>query len=107
MKPDLLLLIVTVLVALIFDFLNGFNMNYGLVILILTIVIKSLLFPIAFKTYVSSAKMRVLKPEIDELAKKFPKTEDAMKKQQATMALYKKAGVNPMACLLYTSVRLV
>ncbi len=88
------------LVIPIFDFLNGFNMNYGLVILILTIVIKSLLFPIAFKTYVSSAKMRVLKPEIDELGKKFPKTEDAMKKQQATMALYKKAGVNPMAgCL--------
>ncbi len=88
------------LVIPIFDFLNGFNMNYGLVILILTIVIKSLLFPIAFKTYVSSAKMRVLKPEIDEIGKKFPKTEDAMKKQQATMALYKKAGVNPMAgCL--------
>ncbi|HTB32249.1 MAG TPA: membrane protein insertase YidC, partial [Bacteroidia bacterium] len=84
----------------IFDFLNGFNMNYGLVILILTIVIKSLLFPIAFKTYVSSAKMRVLKPEIDEIGKKFPKTEDAMKKQQAVMGLYKKAGVNPMAgCL--------
>ncbi len=88
------------LVIPIFDFLNGFNMNYGLVILILTIVIKSLLFPIAFKTYVSSAKMRVLKPEIDEIGKKFPKTEDAMKKQQAVMGLYKKAGVNPMAgCL--------
>lgn len=84
----------------IFDFLNGFNMNYGLVILILTIVIKAILFPIAFKTYVSSAKMRILKPEIDEIGKKFPKTEDAMKKQQAVMGLYKKAGVNPMAgCL--------
>jgi YidC/Oxa1 family membrane protein insertase len=88
------------LVIPVFDFLSGFNLNYGIVILILTLVIKSLLFPIAFKTYVSSAKMRVLKPEIDEIGKKFPKTEDAMKKQQTTMALYKKAGVNPMAgCL--------
>jgi len=88
------------LVIPVFDFLSGFNLNYGIVILILTIVIKSLLFPIAYRTYVSSAKMRVLKPEIDEIGKKFPKTEDAMKKQQATMALYKKAGVNPMAgCL--------
>jgi YidC/Oxa1 family membrane protein insertase len=88
------------LVIPVFDFLSGFNMNYGLVILILTLVIKALLFPIAFKTYKSSAKMRVLKPEIDEIGKKFPKTEDAMKKQQAVMALYKKAGVNPMAgCL--------
>ena len=84
----------------VFSFLSQFNMNYGLVILILTIIIKALLFPIAFKTYVSSAKMRVLKPEIDEINKKFPKTEDAMKKQQSVMALYKKAGVNPMAgCL--------
>jgi YidC/Oxa1 family membrane protein insertase len=84
----------------LFSFLNRFNMNYGLVILILTIVIKALLFPIAFRTYVSSAKMRILKPEIDEIGKKFPKTEDAMKKQQGVMALYKKAGINPMAgCL--------
>lgn len=81
----------------IFDWLSGFNLNYGIVILILTLVIKAALFPIAYRTYVSSAKMRVLKPEIDEISKKFPKTEDAMKKQQAVMALYKKAGVNPMA----------
>ncbi len=84
----------------LFNFLNQFNMNYGLVILILTIVIKAILFPIAFRTYVSSAKMRILKPEIDEIGKKYPKTEDAMKKQQGVMALYKKAGINPMAgCL--------
>jgi YidC/Oxa1 family membrane protein insertase len=88
------------LVIPIFDFLSGFNLNYGIVILILTIVIKALLFPIAYRTYVSSAKMRVLKPEMDEIAKKFPKSEDAMKKQQAVMALNKKAGVNPLAgCL--------
>ena len=81
----------------IFNFLDGFDLNYGIIILILTILLKIVLLPIAYKTYISQAKMRVLKPEIDELGKKYPKKEDAMKKQQATMALYKKAGVNPMA----------
>ncbi len=81
----------------VFTFFGNFGWNYGIIILILTILLKILLFPIAFKTYKSSAKMRVLKPEIDELGLKFPKKEDAMKKQSATMELYKKAGVNPMA----------
>ncbi len=81
----------------VFNFLGTFGWNYGIIILVLTILLKVVLFPIAYKTYKSTAKMRVLKPEIDELGKKFPKKEDAMKKQQATMALYKKAGVNPMA----------
>ncbi|MBE0637624.1 MAG: membrane protein insertase YidC [Bacteroidales bacterium] len=81
----------------VFDWLGGYGWNYGIVILILTILLKIVLFPIAYKTYKSSAKMRVLKPEIEEISKKFPKPEDTMKKQQATMALYKKAGVNPMA----------
>ncbi|MFP4470573.1 MAG: membrane protein insertase YidC [Bacteroidales bacterium] len=81
----------------VFDWLGGYGWNYGIVILILTIMLKIVLFPIAYKTYKSSAKMRVLKPEVDELSKKYPKPEDAMKKQQATMNLYKKAGVNPMA----------
>ncbi len=81
----------------VFNFLEGYNMNYGIIILILTILLKIVLFPIAYKTYMSSAKMKVLKPDIDEIGKKFPKKEDAMKKQQATMELYKKAGVNPMA----------
>ncbi len=81
----------------VFTFFGNFGWNYGIIILILTILLKTILFPIAFKTYKSSAKMRVLKPEIDELTKKFPKKEDAMKKQSATMELYKKAGVNPMA----------
>ncbi|MCF8217512.1 MAG: membrane protein insertase YidC [Bacteroidales bacterium] len=84
----------------VFNYLEGFNFNYGIIILILTILLKLLLFPIAYKTYMSSAKMRVLKPEIEEINKKYPKKDEAMKKQQATMALYKKAGVNPMAgCL--------
>lgn len=81
----------------VFNFLEGFNLNYGIIILILTILLKVLLLPIAYKTYLSSAKMRLLKPEVDEIGLKFPKKDDAMKKQQATMALYKKAGVNPMA----------
>ncbi len=81
----------------VFDFLSTFNLNYGIIILILTILLKIVLFPIAYKTYLSSAKMRVLKPEIDEIGAKFPKKEDAMKKQQATMDLYKRAGINPMA----------
>lgn len=81
----------------VFNWLENYNINYGIIILILTILLKIVLFPIAYKTYMSSAKMRVLKPEVEEINKKFPKKEDAMKKQQATMALYKKAGVNPMA----------
>ncbi|MEO6904036.1 MAG: membrane protein insertase YidC [Bacteroidia bacterium] len=80
----------------IFNFLSGFNLNYGIIILILTLLIKLALLPIAYRTVLSSAKMRVLKPEIDEITEKY-KNEDPMKKQQATMALYKQAGVNPMA----------
>lgn len=79
----------------VFNFLDGFNLNYGIVILILTLVIKLLLLPLQFKSYMSQAKMRVLKPEVDELNKKFD-TSDALKKQQAMMELYKKAGVNPL-----------
>jgi YidC/Oxa1 family membrane protein insertase len=81
----------------VFNYLDSFNWNYGIIILVLTLLLKTILFPIAYKTYLSSARMRVLKPEINELNEKFPKKEDAMKKQQAVMALYKKAGVNPMA----------
>lgn len=84
------------LVIPIFNFLNSFNLNYGIIILILTLIIKILLLPIAYKTHMSSAKMKVLKPEIDEINKKY-EGGDAMKKQQATMTLYKTAGVNPLA----------
>jgi YidC/Oxa1 family membrane protein insertase len=84
----------------IFNWLNHFIKNFGLIILILTIIIKIVLFPLTFKSYQSQAKMQVLKPMVEELGKKFPKKEDAMKKQQATMDLYKRAGVNPMGgCL--------
>lgn len=84
------------LVIPVFNFLDSFNLNYAIIILCLTLVFKTLLFPVAWKTYMSSAKMRVLKPEIDELNKKFEK-EEPLKKQQAMMSLYKKAGVNPLA----------
>ena len=68
----------------------------GIVILILAVLIRLVISPLTYKSYVSMAKMRLVKPQIDELAKKYPKPEDAMKKQQATMELYKKAGINPM-----------
>lgn len=84
----------------VFNWLEKYIRSYGLIILILTIIIKVVLFPLTFKSYQSTAKMQVLKPMIDEIGKKFPKKEDAMKKQQATMDLYKRAGINPMGgCL--------
>ena len=80
---------------------NGLgSLNMGLVILILTIIVKRLLLPIAYKTYMSGARMRVLKPETDALNAKYEKNPDPMKKQQEQMALYRKAGVNPLSgCL--------
>lgn len=90
----------TLLVIPVFNFLDKYIGNYGLVILLLTIFIKIIIFPLTYRSYLSTTKMRVLKPQVDELNKKFPKQEDAMKKQQATMALYKKVGVNPLGgCL--------
>jgi YidC/Oxa1 family membrane protein insertase len=84
----------------IFNWLEKYIASYGLIILLLTIIIKIVLFPLTFKSYQSTAKMAVLKPKVDELGKKFPKKEDALKKQQATMELYKRAGVSPMGgCL--------
>lgn len=89
------------LIINIFDFLrNGLGMeNYGLIILLLTIIIKLALSPFTYKAYLSQAKMKVLKPEIDKITEKHKK-KDPMKAQQETMALYRKAGVNPMGgCL--------
>jgi YidC/Oxa1 family membrane protein insertase len=84
----------------IFNWLSRSIKNYGLIILVLTLIIKIALFPLTFKSYQSTAKMQVLKPMVEELGKKFPNKEDALKKQQATMDLYKRAGVNPMGgCL--------
>ena len=83
----------------IFNWLNRFISNYGLIILLLTIIIKIGLLPLTYRSYLSTAKMKVLKPQIDEINAKIPK-EKAMERQQATMALYKKVGVNPLGgCL--------
>lgn len=80
----------------VFDFLRQFIPSFGLIILILAVLVKVIISPLTYKSYISTAKMRVIKPEVDELAKKYPRQEDAMKRQQATMELYKKAGINPM-----------
>lgn len=83
----------------IFHWLEGIIGNYGIIIIILTIFFKLLVFPLSYKSFLSGARMKVLKPQIDEINKKFG-ADKAMEKQQATMALYKKAGVNPLGgCL--------
>ena len=80
----------------VFDFLRNYIGSFGIIIFILVLLVKLVISPLTYKSYVSMAKMRLVKPQIDDLAKKYPKPEDAMKKQQATMELYKKAGINPM-----------
>lgn len=79
----------------VFNFLDGFHWNYGIIILVLTILLKLVLSPITYKTYMSGAKMRVLKPEISEINEKHK--DDPMKKQQAMMSLYRQTGVNPLS----------
>ena len=78
----------------IFNLFNNSIASYGIIILLLTLIIKLVLSPLTLKSYMSSAKMNVLRPEIEKINAKYPKPEDAMKKQQATMDLYKKAGVS-------------
>ena len=84
----------------VFDFLQKYIASFGLIIFILTLLVKLVIFPLSYKSYLSTAKMRVIKPEIDALNAKYPRQEDAMKKQQEMMALYNKAGISPMGgCL--------
>ncbi len=84
----------------LFDWLSALGLSMGVVLLFLTIIVKAAVFPATWKTYLSSAKMRVLKPKIDEINKKYPKQEDAMKKQQEIMGVYSQYGVSPMGgCL--------
>ena len=84
----------------LFDWLHQFISNFGLIILLMTIFIKIVVLPFAYKSYSSSAKMQALKPFMEKINAKYPKQEDAMKKQQETMELYRKAGVSPMGgCL--------
>jgi YidC/Oxa1 family membrane protein insertase len=92
------------LVIPVFNFLSSFHWNYGLIILILTIVIKVVLTPFTYKSYLSQAKMKVLKPEVEEIQGKFK--EEPMKMQQEMMALYRKAGVSPLGGCLPMSLQL-
>ena len=86
----------------LFNFLHKYIGNFGIIILLMTIIIKIVVMPLTNKSYMSSAKMSALKPEIEKLNEKYPKQEDAMKKQQATMELYKKAGISPAGGCLPT-----
>jgi YidC/Oxa1 family membrane protein insertase len=81
----------------IFSLLSSFIGNYGLIIILMTIVVRILMSPLVYKSYVSSAKMKVIRPELNEVAKRFPGKENAMKRQQETMAIQRKAGVSMMS----------
>ncbi|NDW09873.1 membrane protein insertase YidC [Dysgonomonas sp. 520] len=81
----------------LFSILNSIGLSMGIVILLLTIIVKIIISPLTYKSFMSSAKMRVLRPQIEEINKKYPKQEQAMDRQKATMSLYSKAGVSPMA----------
>lgn len=90
----------TIIIIPVFTFLGSFISNYGLIILLLTVFIKLILFPFTYKSYMSQAKMRVLSPEIQAINDKYPGNENAMKRQQETMALYSRAGASPFSgCL--------
>ncbi len=79
----------------VFDFLRQYIANFGIIIFILVLLVKLVISPMTYKSYVSMAKMRLIKPQTEEINKKYPKPEDAMKRQQETMQLYRKAGINP------------
>ena len=84
----------------VFDWLTKFGLGMGWVLLIMTLIVKAVIYPATYKTYMSSAKMRVLKPKVDAINAKYPKEEDAMKKQQEVMQLYSQYRVSPMGgCL--------
>ena len=84
-----------------FDFLTSLGLNMGIVLVLLTLIVKFLVFPLMKKSYIASANMRVLRPKMDEINAKYPKKEDAMLKQQEVMKLYSEYGVSPMGgCLL-------
>ena len=87
----------TWIVIPVFTFLSKFITNYGIIILLLTIFIKIIIFPFTYKSYMSQARMRVLQPEIKAINEKYPGQENAMKRQQETMALYTKSGASPMS----------
>jgi len=81
----------------VFAFLSSFIGNYGLIIILMTIVVRIIMSPVVYKSYLSSAKMKVLRPEMNEINEKYKGKENAMKRQQETMALQRKAGVSPLS----------
>jgi membrane protein insertase, YidC/Oxa1 family len=84
----------------VFDWLTGLNINMGIVLILITLLLKLITYPLVKKSYMSSAKMRVLKPKLDAATREFDKPEDQMKKQQAMMSEYAKYGVSPLSgCL--------
>ncbi len=89
------------LIIPLFNFLGKYIGNFGIIILVMTLIIKLVLFPLTYKSYASAAKMKILKPEVDKVVERFPK-EKTVERQQATMDLYKKAGVNPLGGCLPT-----
>jgi YidC/Oxa1 family membrane protein insertase len=85
------------LILPMFNFFGSFIGSYGLIIFLMTLVVKLVLFPLTYKSYMSSAKMRVLRPQVEEISKKYPGQDKAMDRQKATMALYSRAGASPMS----------
>ena len=84
----------------VFDWLTGFGFNMGIVLILITLLLKAITYPMVKKSYMSSAKMRVLKPKLEEATKQYDKPEDQMKKQQAMMQMYSQYGVSPLSgCL--------
>ncbi len=81
----------------VFNLLKGFIGNFGLIIILMTIIVRIIMSPVLYKSYLSSAKMKVIRPEMEEINKKYPGKENAMKRQQETMAVQRKAGVNMMS----------
>jgi len=81
----------------VFNFLSGYSGNFGLIIILMTIVVRILMSPLVYKSYVSSAKMKVIRPELTAVNEKYPGKENAMKRQQETMAIQRKAGVSMLS----------
>ncbi|MDR2791431.1 MAG: membrane protein insertase YidC [Tannerellaceae bacterium] len=81
----------------VFDFMGRYIDNYGIIIFLLTIIVKLILFPLTYKSYISTAKMRVLRPQVEEINAQYPGQDKAMERQRATMDLYSRAGASPMS----------
>ena len=93
-------------VVYLFDWLNSWGINMGIVLLLLTLIVKAIVFPFTYKQYISTAKMRALKPYIDKINAKYPNPDQALQKQQETMQLYSKYGVSPMSGCLPTLIQM-